>query len=388
MTLWQRWRADLAQPEVPTGREGLGFLVGTAVVIVVAAQLTDPGTALDLILLSPAVVAFVLRGLVPRLPAEVFAVMVIVPVALAVGRDGALEGAFFLAVMMVFNTASRLGSLTRALIITGASMALPWVVAEQIAPEAGISWQPWVLANVFILSLGRAVYRQERLIEQLEQARRALADQEVAEERRRIARELHDLAGHTLAAMLLHVTGARHVLRRDLAEAERALIDAETVGRASLDQIRATVASLRADERGTDPSLAGVADIAALVDDYRRAGLVVDLAIDESAAELSGPVGVAVHRVAREGLANVAQHAPGNRVEVRVDRDADGVRLLVVDWGRPASAPDPQGLHFGLVGMAERTRSVGGRFDAGPTADGWRLDAYFPNAGADQFVPS
>ena len=388
MTLWQRWRADLAQPEVPTGREGLGFLVGTAVVIVVAAQLTDPGTALDLILLSPAVVAFVLRGLVPRLPAEVFAVMVIVPVALAVGRDGALEGAFFLAVMMVFNTASRLGSLTRALIITGASMTLPWVVAEQIAPEAGISWQPWVLANVFILSLGRAVYRQERLIEQLEQARRALADQEVAEERRRIARELHDLAGHTLAAMLLHVTGARHVLRRDLAEAERALIDAETVGRASLDQIRATVASLRADERGTDSSLAGVADIAALVDDYRRAGLVVDLAIDESAAELSGPVGVAVHRVAREGLANVAQHTPGNRVEVRVDRDADGVRLLVVDWGRPASAPDPQGLHFGLVGMAERTRSVGGRFDAGPTADGWRLDAYFPNAGADQFVPS
>ena len=388
MTLWQRWRADLARPEVPTSREGLGFLVGTAVVIVVAAQLTDPGTALDLILLSPAVVAFVLRGLVPRLPAEVFAVMVIVPVALAVGRDGALEGAFFLAVMMVFNTASRLGSLTRALIITGAAMALPWVVAEQIAPEAGIAWQPWVLANVFILSLGRAVYRQERLIEQLEQARRALADQEVAEERRRIARELHDLAGHTLAAMLLHVTGARHVLRRDLAEAERALIDAETVGRASLDQIRSTVASLRADERGTDPSLAGVADIAALVDDYRRAGLVVDMAIDESAAELSGPVGVAVHRVAREGLANVAQHAPGNRVEVRVDRDGDGVRLLVVDRGRPASAPDPQGLHFGLVGMAERTRSVGGRFDAGPTADGWRLDAYFPNAGADQFVPS
>ena len=290
--------------------------------------------------------------------------------------------------MMVFNTASHLGSLTRALIITGAAMALPWVVAEQIAPEAGIAWQPWVLANVFILSLGRAVYRQERLIEQLEQARRALADQEVAEERRRIARELHDLAGHTLAAMLLHVTGARHVLRRDLAEAERALIDAETVGRASLDQIRATVASLRADERGTDPALAGVADIAALVDEYRRAGLVVDMAIDESAAELSGPVGVAVHRVAREGLANVAQHAPGNRVEVRVDRDGDGVRLLVVDRGRPASAPDPQGLHFGLVGMAERTRSVGGRFDAGPTADGWRLDAYFPNAGADQFVSS
>ena len=230
-----------------------------------------------------------------------------------------MEGAFFLSVMMVFDTASHLGSLTRALVITGAAVALPWVVAEQLAPESGIAWEPWVLANVFIFTLGRAVYRQERLIEQLEQARRALADQEVAEERRRIARELHDLAGHTLAAMLLHVTGARHVLRRDLAEAERALIDAETVGRASLDQIRATVASLRADERGTDPALAGVADVAALVDEYRRAGLVVELTVAESAADLTGPVGVAVHRVAREGLANVARHAPGNRVELRVD---------------------------------------------------------------------
>jgi signal transduction histidine kinase len=388
VTLWRRWRADLARPEVPTGRDALGFLVGTAVVIVIAAQLTDPGTALDLIALAPAVLAFALRGLIPRLPAEVFAVMVLVPVAVAIGHDGALEGAFFLSVMMVFNTSSHLGSLTRALIIMGVAVAVPWLVAEHLAPESEIAWEPWVLAHVFIFTLGRAVYRQGRLIEELERARRALADQEVAEERRRIARELHDLAGHTLAAMLLHVTGARHVLRRDLAEAERALIDAETVGRASLDQIRATVASLRADERGTDPALAGVADLVALVDEYRRAGLVVDVTIAESAADLTGPVGVAVHRVAREGLCNVARHAPGNRVELRVDCVRDGVRLLVVDQGRPASPPDPQALHFGLVGMAERTRSLGGRFDAGPTADGWRLEARFPTAVADQFVAS
>ena len=110
------------------------------------------------------------------------------------------------------------------------------------------------MANLFVFALGRTQIRQRRLIDQLERARRALADQAVAEERRRIARELHDLAGHTLAAVLLHVTGARHVLRRgDVAEAERALGDAETVGRASLDQIRATVAALRTEERGTDP---------------------------------------------------------------------------------------------------------------------------------------
>ena len=208
-----------------------------------------------------------------------------------------------------------------------------------------------------------------------------LTDQEVTEERRRIARELHDLAGHTLAAMLLHVTGARHILRRDLDEAERTLIDAETAGRAGLDQIRAMVATLRAANRCTDPALPGIADLVALVDEYRRAGLVVELTIAESAADLHGPVGVAVHSVAREGLCNVARHAPGNRVELRVDRAGNSVRLSVVDQGRPASAPDPHTLHFGLVGMAERTRSLGGRFDAGPTLDGWRLEAHFPNTG-------
>jgi signal transduction histidine kinase len=369
---------------MPTSRSEHLFLVGCAVVIVVAAQLTDSGSARDLLMLTPAVVAF---GL-PRLPPELFAVLVVVPVSAAVGQDGAVEGSFFLAVMMVYATASHLGSLTRALAIMAVAGTSPWLVAEVLAPESGITWQPWVLATAFTGSLGRAEYGRRRVIRELEEARRALADQAVAEERRRIARELHDLAGHTLAAMLLHVTGARHVLRRDVDEAERALLDAETVGRASLDQVRATVASLRADERGTDPALPGVVDLGALVDDYRRAGLVIETSIDGRAADLAGPLGTALHRLAREGLANVARHAPDNRVELSVGFASDTVCLVVADRGRPASPPDPRALHFGLVGMAERTRSLGGQFEAGPTVDGWRVEARLPIATAtrDEFV--
>jgi signal transduction histidine kinase len=382
--LRRRWHADLARPGLPTSRNERLFLLGCAAVIVVAAQLTDPGTARDLLVLTPAFLAF---GL-PRLPPEVFAVLVVVPVSVAVGRDGAVEGSFFLAVMMVYATASHLGSLTRALAIMVVAGTSPWLVAEVLAPDSGITWQPWVLATVFTGSLGRAEYGRRRLIRELEEARRALADQAVAEERRRIARELHDLAGHTLAAMLLHVTGARHVLRRDLDEAERALVDAETVGRASLDQVRATVASLRADERGTDPALPGVADLAALVDGYRRAGLVIETSIDERVVDLGGPLGTALHRLAREGLTNVARHAPDNRVDLSVGIAGETVRLVVADRGRAASPPDPRVLHFGLVGMAERTRALGGQFEAGPTADGWRVDARLPIATAarDEFV--
>lgn len=370
-------RADLAKPEVPTTRVALPFLVGSALAITTISTATDPGSARDLAWIGVAVAGFVARALVPRLPAEVFAVLVLAPVAIVVGGRGELEGTFFLSVMMVLATAWHLGSLTRAVLIAAVAAAIPPWVATWV-PDADIGWEAWTSAVLFTLSMGRLLYRQERLIEALEEAREALAEQAVAEERRRIARELHDLAGHTLAAVLLHVTGARHVLRRDVDEAERALRDAETVGRASLDQIRATVAALRTEERGTDPALAGSADVVALAEEYRRAGLAVATSIEPSVADLGGPIGTALHRIARESLANVARHAPGNRVELAVDALGDEVRLVVADHGSPAAPMAPTVGHFGIVGMRERARALGGDLHAGPTADGWRVEARLP----------
>ena len=190
--------------------------------------------------------------------------------------------------------------------------------------------------------------------------------------------------------MLLHVTGARHVLRRDLDDAERALADAESVGRASLDQIRATVAALRTDERGTDPAIAGSADLDALVDEYRRAGIDITAAISPRVAELAGPIGTAVHRITREALANVARHAPGNTVEViAAIADAD-VRAHRRRPRAAAASPDPNSGHFGLIGMSERARALGGSLDAGTTIDGWRVDARLPilAAPSSEFVRS
>lgn len=372
------WRADLAKPEVPTGRDELPFLVISALAITLAAQFSDPGGAVDLLLLVPAIVVFVVRGLAPEMPAEAFAAVVIGSVVLAVGRRGNLELALFLLPIMVLYVAWHLGSTIRAGLVLAVAAAAPWLIATILVPEENISATPWIAANVFTFVLGRALYRQQILIDELERAREALAEQAVAEERRRIARDLHDLAGHTLAAMLLHVTGARHVLRRDVDEAERALVDAETVGRASLDQIRTTVAALRTHERGTDRALGGSADIAALVDDYRRAGLVIDATLPASAADLDGAVGIALHRIAREALTNVARHAPGNRVEFTIDVEHDDVHLVVADRGRPSTPPARSESHFGLVGMRERARAIGGDLEAGPTPDGWRVDARLP----------
>jgi signal transduction histidine kinase len=367
-----------------------GFLIGAAVVITAIAQLTDPGTPRDLLIVSPALVAFVAQSWLMRFPAEVFAVLVVVPIFVVVGVQQVLEPMLFLSVTMVLYVSARLESTARAALITAFAAASPWVIGEYVAVEEDIGWQSWVIAHLFTFAIGRLVHRQQALIVQLDRARQALADQAVAEERRRIARELHDLAGHTLAAMLLHVTGARHVLRRDLDDAERALTDAESVGRASLDQIRATVAALRTDERGTDPAIAVSPDLEALVDEYRRAGMSINASIPPAISALSGPVGTALHRIAREALANVARHAPGNTVELSAEVIGGDVRLTITDRGRAAAAPDPNAGHFGLVGMGERARALGGSLDAEATADGWRVDARLPvrSAPTSQFVGS
>ena len=366
-----------------------GFFVVAAAAVTAIAQLTDPGTALDLLIVAPAVVTFVFQDRLARLP-EVFAALVVVPIFVVVGIQMALEPMLFLSATMVLYISAHVDSVVRAGLIAALAAASPWVIGEFIAPEEDIGWQSWTMAHAFTFSIGRLLHHQQALITQLERARRALAEQAVAEERRRIARELHDLAGHTLAAMLLHVTGARHVLRRDVDDAERALTDAESVGRASLDQIRATVAALRTDERGTDPALAGSADLEALVDEYRRAGIEITAAISPRVAELVGPTGTAVHRITREALANVARHAPGNTVDVTAAVDHGDVRLTVADHGRAAASPDPSSGHFGLIGMSERARALGGSLDAGTTIDGWRVDARLPilTAPSNEFVRS
>lgn len=358
----------------------LAWMTAAALIILGLAQWDEPGTATELLLLAPALAAFVLRGLVGRLYPELFAAAVIVPVAVVVGQAGHLEGAFFLPTLVTLYTAWHLGITPRSgSIIVVASLA-PWLVAQHLGPAHDLGWRAWSSAAFFTSGLGLGLRQQQRIIDELHEARQALADQAVAEERRRIARELHDLAGHTLAAVLLHVTGARHVLRRDLDDADRALRDAETVGRASLDQIRATVAALRTDERGTDASLAGSAELVDLVDEYRRAGIEVEISLADGTDAIAGPLGTAVHRIARESLANVARHNPQNKVRLTA-APTDGIlHLRVTDHGRPA-APAASGTgHFGLIGMHERARALGGDLHAGPTADGWAVVARLPLA--------
>src|SRR5688572_30319624 len=146
------------------------FLTASAAVIIAVAQVSDPGSTTELLVLAVAFAAFVVRGLAPRMPAELFAALVILPVTLVVGNAGNLEGTFFLVVMMTLYTSWHLGSLTRAVTIAVVAGAMPWVVSVWLVPGSGISWTPWASANLFTFSLGRLLGRQQTLISQLERA--------------------------------------------------------------------------------------------------------------------------------------------------------------------------------------------------------------------------
>jgi signal transduction histidine kinase len=214
----------------------------------------------------------------------------------------------------------------------------------------------------------------------LEEAQAELAARATAEERHRIAREVHDVIAHSLTVTMLHLTAARlAVARGDDRAATEALEEAEAAGRRSLADVRRTVGLLRAEDQtdllGTAAPTRLAGDVVELVDGYRSAGVDVVLRIDGDIAEATPEVGIAVYRTVQESLANAARHRPGARSVVELEVGALTRVRVRTDGGRPVDQP---GAGAGLLGMRERADALGGRCEAGPVGDGWLVDVELP----------
>ena len=230
----------------------------------VVAAISQPSSAEDLALTVVPVVAWTAWALVPSVTLTAISVAIVVPVVVA-QRSGQLEPVMFNVALLAFAAARWSRSLVAAAALGVLALATP-VLVGLVQDPMEVAGGIWVVAIVFIWLVGRAVARQERLVGQLESARRELAQQALLAERRRIARDVHDFVGHSLAAVMLQVTSARHVLRRDPDAAEEALRCAEDVGRAGMQELRRTVTLLRSDdEAGVDAPLPTASEIAALV---------------------------------------------------------------------------------------------------------------------------
>ncbi len=246
-----------------------------ALAVAIVATLTNSSTAGEVLLMAIPPAAFAAWTYVPRLPLAVVAVAVVVPVV-AVQHNGTHEPIMFEASLLGFVVACWSESLAMAAALGLVAVAAPIAVGA-IETAGHTSVGIWIVGVAFPWTIGRAVHRQAQLAAALEATRRELAEQAMLEERRRIARDVHDFVGHGLAAVMLQVTSARHVLRRDPDAAEEALRAAEDVGRRSMRELRRTVSFLRSDEE-LDPARPAppvpVADeIPALVEEARGGGL-------------------------------------------------------------------------------------------------------------------
>jgi signal transduction histidine kinase len=212
---------------------------------------------------------------------------------------------------------------------------------------------------------------------ELEQQREREQQLQIAEERTRIARDLHDSAGHAINTILVQAGAARVLRERDPQASQRAVASIEEVARETLGDIDRIVAALREGEPAERAPLPGVEGIPALVARHRDAGFEFELIeLGDAGRPIPQPVARAAYRIAQEALTNAARHGAGN-AEIVLEREPDRLLLTVTNPLGDARQPRTRG-GLGIVGMRERASLLGGEFDAGELAGGFRVRVALP----------
>jgi signal transduction histidine kinase len=212
----------------------------------------------------------------------------------------------------------------------------------------------------------------EALAERLDRARALEARQAAWQERARLARELHDVIGHTVNVMVIQAGAGRRTLASDRGLAERAFQTIESTGRDALDELDRLLGILRTDEDDLDlPPLPGLDQLRALAGRFEDAGLPVEITIEGDEAPLPRSLDQSAYRIIQEALTNALRHAGGTVAHVAVRYRSEQLELEVADDGRGNRRPhDHPGGGRGLIGMRERVALFGGELEAGPRAGG------------------
>lgn len=284
------------------------------------------------------------------------------------------------------------------LVLVARSRATTWIPAAIVGAaslalaRSASGWIPGIFIFVIVWLAATGLFaggvRIRRGFQAEVEARQRYEARSQEEERRRkaaedrlgIARDVHDVVGHSLAVISLQAGVAEHLLRSRPDEAQRAVAAIRSVSNEALEQLRTELAQLRGED-GAAPIMGaapGLAEVPALVESLRAAGVAVELEVDNAGRPVPEVVSAACYRIVQEALTNVARHSgPGTTAKVRLEAKDDALEVEIVDDGSGSTSSNTDGQ--GLLGMRDRTTALGGRFEANNRpVKGFRVWAAFP----------
>jgi signal transduction histidine kinase len=273
--------------------------------------------------------------------------------------------------------AAELGS--AAVQLTPGRFQTPTVVSNALVIGAA-----WLLGH--FVGVRRAYTSRLEQTAELERTRAEQARRAVAEERLRLARELHDVVAHSISVIAVQSGVGAHVAKTQPEEAAKALAAIEATSRAALIELRRLLGVLRQDgePQGELAPVPGLADLDSLLAEVAKAGLGVRLRVEGTPSQLPAGVDLSAYRIVQEALTNVVKHAGPARAQVTIRYRDQEVMVEVTDDGRGVTAPASNGrarVGHGLIGMRERVQVFGGDLEVGPgPVGGFRVAARLPFA--------
>jgi signal transduction histidine kinase len=273
--------------------------------------------------------------------------------------------------------AAELGS--AAVQLTPGRFQTPTVVSNALVIGAA-----WLLGH--FVGVRRAYTARLERTAELERTRAEQARRAVAEERLRLARELHDVVAHSISVIAVQSGVGAHVAQTQPEEAAKALAAIEATSRAALIELRRLLGVLRqeGEPQGDLAPVPGLADLDSLLAEVAKAGLGVRLRVEGTPSPLPAGVDLSAYRIVQEALTNVVKHAGPARAQVTIRYRDQEVMVEVTDDGRGVAAPTSNGrarVGHGLIGMRERVQVFGGDLEVGPgPVGGFRVAARLPFA--------
>lgn len=310
----------------------------------------------------------------------------------AIGYEGAPAGT--LAALVILYSAASLTDGRRAILAAAMTAVAIAVYYATDRGDPGLAQAVTTYAT-YAAGWGLGTYARSRreytsVVEEraslLEREREVRARAAVADERARIARELHDMVGHALNVIVIQSGGAQRVFDTKPDVARESLASIESTGRQALTDMERMLGILREPDAmdGALNPQPGLGDVGALASRVAGTGLPVDVTVEGTPVALPASVDLSAYRIIQEALTNALKHAGPARAQVRIAYGADCLELEVADDGRGA-AGDASTEHVGgrgLIGMKERVALFGGEFDAGPRpGGGFRVRAKLPFGG-------